>query len=347
MPPRRGGMTVGGRARKLPAIPPALRVPLQRARMALDGWNAPGTRVLCALGGGADSALMLHVMVHLGARMGFSVAAVHVNHGLTASAATLETAARDAAEACAVPLCVEQVTVKPNGEGVEAAARHARHQALARVAHQQACSHLALGHTATDVAETFLQRVLEGAGRGQDVMRAVERGVLRPLLTQTRAQVRLAAEAAALPFVDDPMNQDPALLRGYLRHHVFAPLVARMGAVDATLARAAGLAAADHDALEQWARQAWEDGSSGVHAKRAVLAALPTAVCLRALRQMVDRAAEKPVRTGSEACRKMDAALRVPGGRVRRFKAGPVWLVLQRERVLAVPAGGVIPGEEP
>ena len=42
----------------------------------------PGSTVLCAVSGGADSVALLHALYHLRAKLGFSLAAAHYDHRL-------------------------------------------------------------------------------------------------------------------------------------------------------------------------------------------------------------------------------------------------------------------------
>jgi tRNA(Ile)-lysidine synthase len=239
-----------------------------------------------------------------------------------------------------VPLDVISVTVPAHtGLGPEASARSVRQEALARAMEGTGATFLALGHTATDVAETFLQRLLEGAGRGQGPMPAVERGRLRPLVGVTRAQVRDAATALHLPFVDDQANEDPTVLRAFFRQELWPHLERRFGSPDLTLARACQAAQEDHDALERWATACQDGAGLG----RGVLQGVPDAVAHRAVRHLVEAAAGMPVRTGGEAVRKAVQAARAAGGPVRRYKAGPVWLVVDRVDVRAE-AGTPAPG---
>ena len=333
--------------RRHPAIPPPLRPAVHAAGVVLSGVpDLQGARILAALGGGADSAVMLACLALLAPRRGFALQALHVDHGLSDHGPALAEAAVASAQAFDVPVQQLSVTVRKAGEGLEAAARQVRHDALRAAAMAGGCGLLALGHSATDVAETFLQRLLEGAGRGRSVMRAHAAGVVRPLLTLTRADIRQAAVAAGLPFHDDPMNQDRSLLRTLLRHDVMPLMETHHAQPDRALARAAFLAGQDHDALEAWALSAWSP--HGICAQRATLAQLPPAVIQRALRQMIECAAGGRVRTGSEAVQKAAAALRQPGGRLRRYKAGPVWVWVEQftVRITTEPPRGATDDEE-
>lgn len=316
----------------LPAIPKALRVPLLKAGRVVRRHGLAGKRVLVGASGGPDSSLLVAVMALLAPRVGFSVEAVHVNHQLGPHASTMEQAARDVCERFAVPLHQRLVNVRSDGGlGLEGAAREARHAAFSSLMRERAFDFLATGHTATDVAETFLQRILEGSGR-QGALPERDGVKLRPLLELTRDDVRTAVRSAGIPAVHDPMNDDADLLRGYLRSELWPILSSRFGAVDRTLARAALMARQDHDALENWARRTWSN-ESGL--ARDVARTLPFAVLTRALRQMVEAAAGMPVRTGAEAVTKCAEAALLGGGPRRRFKAGPVWLTVDRSHVHA------------
>lgn len=322
--------------RRVPAIPRPMRaVAHSAARVLARGCGVEDGLLLAGVSGGPDSAVLVAVLSTLSSRLGFRLHAVHVNHHLTPHAARLEELAQAACASCVLPVPLEVVHVQVpanSGHGVESSARTARHRALELVQARLGAARIALGHTATDVAETFMQRLLEGAGRGQAAMRAVEGNRVRPLCHSTRAEVRRLAVELNLPFMDDPMNEDPALLRGFLRQQVWPALQSRFGSPDKTLSRACQMAQEDHDALEELARKVWVPGEG---AQRDVLAAQPLAVATRALRQMAEQVAGRPIRTGHEAVRKAALAAARPGGPSRRFKMGPVWLVLANSQVTA------------
>lgn len=129
-----------------------------------------GDVVLCACSGGPDSTALLHVLGRLRARFGFRLVAHGVDHGLRAEAAEeLEHAGR-VAQALGVPFDVTRLRVAPGGN-LQARARDARRGALRAAAWLVGAHLVATGHTADDRAETFLLRLLRGAGpRGLAVM---------------------------------------------------------------------------------------------------------------------------------------------------------------------------------
>ncbi|NMF87465.1 tRNA lysidine(34) synthetase TilS [Aromatoleum petrolei] len=200
---------------------------------------APGETVCVALSGGVDSTVLLHSLARLRGRGGFTLVAAHVHHGLSAHADAWLEACRAACDALGVVFHPFRVQVRcDDPAGLEAAARVARHAALARVP----CDWLAFGHHQDDQAETLMFRLLRGAGvRGAAGMMAVEPGMpgrLRPLLGLRRAHVVAYARAHGLTWVEDESNADERFARNLLRHRVMPVLEDAFPAAVPALARA-------------------------------------------------------------------------------------------------------------
>jgi tRNA(Ile)-lysidine synthase len=195
---------------------------------------ARGDVVLCACSGGADSTALLHVLALLRARLGHALVAHGVDHGLRPGAAAELDVARSVAEAQGVPFAVTLVAVAP-GANLQARARAARHEALARAATAAGAAVIATGHTADDRAETLLLRLLRGAGpRGLAVLPPRARGtvpgsvdLIRPLLRARRGDVLAHVERHALPFAQDPSNEDPRFTRVRVRRELL-PLLEQL-----------------------------------------------------------------------------------------------------------------------
>lgn len=201
---------------------------------------------LVALGGGADSAVLLWAAVEaLGVE---GVRGVFIYHGLAGSD-MLRSAARANAEHIGVR-CEVVMRIVPDGSNLEARARDARYEAIEGMLSD---GEVALtGHTADDQAETAMMRFLRGSGSGAIGGIARSRGPWRrPLLEASRAELRALAEELGLPFADDPANEDQRFMRARIRHSVMPVAEAKCGPdVAARIRKSASLLAADDALLE-------------------------------------------------------------------------------------------------
>ncbi|HZB26562.1 MAG TPA: tRNA lysidine(34) synthetase TilS [Vicinamibacterales bacterium] len=216
-----------------------------------------GGRVLVAISGGADSVTLLHVLLELQARGALAVAgAGHFNHRLRPAAAEDERFCRALVDELGVPLQVGSADVRglarAERRSIEDAARRARYTFLGAAAERVAADAIAVGHSREDQAETFLLRLLRGAGsRGLAGIHPCAGRVIRPFLDIPRVAIRDYAAARGLRFREDESNADVSVPRNRVRHELL-PLLARFSpsAVEA-VARAAESAREDEDFLNR------------------------------------------------------------------------------------------------
>lgn len=188
----------------------------------------------------------------------------HVDHGLRPASADEAALVQRQAERLGVPVAVTRLRLAP-GPGLPARARHARRAALRAQAQAAGASWVALGHTATDQAETVLLHLSRGAGLdGLSAMAGHDRwpdgepgGVVRPLLDLPRAEARALAQRLSLPFVDDPTNDDRRHPRVRVRHEVLPVLRQHNPQVEAALCRVAAHARDAEAALGVWVERQW------------------------------------------------------------------------------------------
>lgn len=205
--------------------PPSLLRHVERV-LRDEGRLRPGDRLLCACSGGPDSTALLHCLAHLRSRMGHTLVALGVDHGLRPEAASELELVRRVAEGAGVPFSVTRVEVGAGGN-LQARARAARLQALAQAAEAAGARFIATGHTADDRAETLLLRLLRGAGpRGLAVLPPTapppvgQIPLIRPLIHARRADVLAHLRRHALPFATDPSNADPRFSRVRVRREL-------------------------------------------------------------------------------------------------------------------------------
>jgi tRNA(Ile)-lysidine synthase len=218
----------------------------------------PGDRVVVAVSGGSDSVALLHLLRELSEAGEIALAAVaHLNHSLRETADADEAFCRALAQAHGVAFVSERVDVagraREQGVSTEDAGRHARYQFFARVADEVGADAVATGHTRDDQAETFLLRLLRGAGpRGLAGIHPRSGRVVRPVLEVSREELRAYLESMGQPFREDETNRDLSIPRNRVRHELLPFLTERFSprVVD-VLAREAEIARHDEDRLHR------------------------------------------------------------------------------------------------
>lgn len=194
----------------------------------LKGLGAAQTAPLgLAVSGGGDSMAMLY----LAHQSGLLLQVATVDHGLREGAAA---EARMVADVCARLGVLHQTLEWRGWDGqgnIQDTARRARRKLLADWAAQKSLRHIALAHTADDLAEGLLMRLARGAGLdGLAAMQPTwpEAGVAwhRPLLGATRQTLRDYLVASGGVWADDPSNDSDRFERVRVRKalRVLAPL---------------------------------------------------------------------------------------------------------------------------
>lgn len=250
--------------------------------------------VLVALSGGADSLALAAATAFEAPRAGVRAGAVIVDHGLQdASAEVAASAAAQARGLALDPVVVTRVDAAAGEGGPEAAARRARYAAFEEAMRSTGASHVLLGHTLDDQAETVLLGLARGSGAASLKGMAPGAGAyLRPFLGIRRAETRQAcADARLIPW-DDPHNADPAYRRVRVRERVLPVLEAELGpGIAEALARTAEQLREDSDALDAMIEETIEDlcehAEAGIAISIAALEANPLALRNRIIRRVV------------------------------------------------------------
>jgi tRNA(Ile)-lysidine synthase len=198
------------------------------------------------------------VLKDLAERSGFSVAAVaHLNHRLRAAADGDEAFCRDFAARAGLPIVIDVVDVQAYAASerlsVEEAARRARYTFLHRAAADHGADRIAVGHTRDDQAETFLLKLIRGAGLSGLGGIYPQRGVIvRPLLDIGRAELRAYLEGRGEAWIEDESNTWVGNPRNRIRHRVLPELdLAYGGAARPSIARTAHLVREDGQWLDE------------------------------------------------------------------------------------------------
>ena len=186
-----------------------------------------GARVLLALSGGGDSTALLHVLSLLAKKQGFLLVAHGVDHGLRPEASRELDVAQAHCDALGVVFS-RTVLALPNGGNLQARARDARREALARAAADTHAQFIATAHHADDRAETVLLRLLRGSGpRGLSVLPPRAGVWIRPQCRARKLDVTAHLQRHRLAFAEDPSNQNRRFMRTRVRFELM-PLLEQL-----------------------------------------------------------------------------------------------------------------------
>jgi tRNA(Ile)-lysidine synthase len=306
----------------------------------------PGTRVLIGLSGGSDSVALLFLLRELAENGNFHVAGVaHLNHCLRPTADRDEAFCRDLADRVGLRIAVQNEDVKGYARGrnlsVEDAARRIRYEFMERTADALSADRIAVGHTQDDQAETFLLKLIRGAGLTGLAGIHPRRGrVIRPLLDVSRADLRGYLAARGQRWIDDESNDDLENPRNRIRHVVLPELdCAATGPTRPAIARAAGLAREDAEWLDELAMRRYaelaDERPDGLTIEAAALLAEPPPLRRRVILRAL-RAAAGGREIGLDHVEAAMAALAgaaggadIPGGRLE-LRRGKLVLIQQK-----------------
>jgi len=289
-----------------------------------------------SVSGGGDSMALMHLAARWAKGAGVKLAVATIDHGLRPQSAGEAAMVARAAAALNLPHDTLKWTGWDGQGNLQDAARRARTRLLAHW--RGPIRHILTGHTADDQAETFLMRLARGSGvEGLSAMRAHRHitdadidtdtdtdtttgattdaggfAILRPLLEMRRAELRDYLRAQAIPWVEDPSNDDPRFDRVKARRAL--TLLEPLGLTTQTLADTAGRMRRSQQALAaratQVATQLTQTTPSGdLLIQSAGLAKVETDTRLRILAAALRWVSSNPYRPRAQAlCRALQEA---------------------------------------
>ncbi len=291
------------------------------------------SRVLIGLSGGSDSVALTSLLLDLSEHGGFTlVGCAHFNHELRGSADRDERFCRAFAAKINLPIEFGRGDVKFHAEeygvSIEEAARRSRYSYLNRVAEALGADRIAVGHTRDDQAETFLMKVIRGAGPAGLAGVYPRRGaVVRPLLDVSRDELREWLKSRSQDWVEDETNADLENPRNRIRLRVLPELARALGGDPRpAIARTAALLREDGEYLEAEADREFgamvEERVDGLAFAAEALMGLPAPIEARVLRAALLRlagdreVAQENVESARAVLRGHSGGVDVPGGRV-------------------------------
>ena len=205
---------------------------IQRVRKQIEEWNMiqKGDCIAATVSGGADSVCLLLLLKELEQSMGFSLYAVHVEHGIRGQESMQDASfVKHLCEVLNIPCEIFFVDAlayaKEQKMGLEESARILRYQKFRAYALQKKAK-IALAHHMEDNAETVLFQLLRGSSltglSGILPVRIDESGItyIRPLLTAHRGEIEAYLKSIGQTFCMDATNLENDYSRNYLRNIV-------------------------------------------------------------------------------------------------------------------------------
>lgn len=200
---------------------------LDQIRRTIDGNRLldAGDSVLVAVSGGADSVVLLDLLVQLRKPYALELKVAHLDHGLRGEASDADRRfVEQLADSLGLPCHSAHRDValfrQEQKLSLEEAARQVRYDFLFSTAEQHAYRRIATAHHASDNAELVLMNLMRGSGptglAGMDATGFNGR-LIRPLLDVSRADIIGYLNHQGLDFRDDSTNLDRLFLRNRVR----------------------------------------------------------------------------------------------------------------------------------
>jgi len=188
-----------------------------------------GGRILLAVSGGPDSTALLHAAVESAPAHGWTLAVAHVHHGWRGREADRDLAfVKESARRLRVPFLFRAGDARRTSRELrlspEAGARQLRYTALTEMAAQAGAVRIATAHHADDGLETYLV-ARERRGGVASLAGPRERredGLVRPLLSISRAEILSYLLERKIAFRRDASNGDLRLARNRIRRELAA-----------------------------------------------------------------------------------------------------------------------------
>ena len=183
-------------------------------------------KVIVGVSGGADSICLLFMLIELQKEIDFSMAAVHVHHGLRGESA-------DADEKYVEEMCKKlgvkfysfhenvKEYAKETGTTEEEAGRNVRRNVFQKVLKEEQGTKIALAHHKNDNVETFLWNLCRGTGlKGLGGILPVVGEYIRPLLCLKREEIELYLQERKIYYCTDETNLENDYTRNRIRNQM-------------------------------------------------------------------------------------------------------------------------------
>lgn len=220
-----------------------------------------GDKVILGVSGGVDSIALLHILNSLKKELNVQLYVAHLNHMIRGRASDRDAEfVRQMSKKLRIPLIEEKIDVPRyallNKFNLEDAARRARYDFFNRVAEKVRASKVAVAHNADDNIETFMMRLIRGAGtRGLTGIPAVRGRIIRPLIGIWRSELEDYLGTKGAKHRTDDTNFDTRYLRNRIRRVLIPTLKKYNTNIKEILLRTINTMNNDHEYIEKSAQR--------------------------------------------------------------------------------------------
>jgi tRNA(Ile)-lysidine synthase len=185
------------------------------------------SKLLIAVSGGKDSVALFYACVRLAEKLKLTLAVAHVDHSLRKKSASDLLFVKKLAEKEKVKFFGTRIKKQNKKENTEAWGRKERYKFFKLIQAKNKFDWVLTAHTANDVAETFLMRLLSNKELNSIERVDKERRLLRPLLSVSTEEIQSYIKENKLKFIEDETNKEETFLRNRVRHRLL-PLMSEL-----------------------------------------------------------------------------------------------------------------------
>ena len=197
---------------------------MARARETVEGAlrkHVPrGRGILVAVSGGRDSVCLLRACAEMTGELQIRLEAAHLDHSLREESPEDAEFVRDLCGSLDVAFHLKREEKPDAGVNIESWGRERRYAFFSDVLDSAGLDFVLTAHTANDVAETLLMRMVANKEMRTIARTDPRRRCIRPLLTVPRDMIDEWNREHGVAFIDDATNEDASFLRNRVRHRL-------------------------------------------------------------------------------------------------------------------------------
>ena len=225
----------------------------------MDLKKFSGKKICVAVSGGQDSVALLHYLKTKENECGYSLIAVHCEHGIRGEESVLDAEfvvkfCRDLGVECIVKTenCPEKARLEKTS--LETASRDFRQDVFLEILATGRADYVATAHHQDDEAETVLFRLARGTLSGAKGIEEENGRFIRPFLRWAKTEIVEYVEKNKLPYREDRTNFVPDVTRNKIRLEILPKLNEAVGGASENLAKFAFRLAEDDELLQTLAK---------------------------------------------------------------------------------------------